>query len=252
MHVRAKLFILLCEVENACTRCAGSGQIGQLFSSPSAWNQLGKGAVGRYQCVHYVVSSSIHQCQASPQVDLLGSEVLWREAATIATELEPLYGLLQVSATEQCVFAQAFYEQLGLLLVQLCEQGCFCRIWQSSKRVWCASSRAPNATPCRTARLARQSCWQPRWSWSPTRRDSTCWPRTYRRRLCCNCTRSPTVLPRCALLGLHAQGLALAHGVVTCFAPWHPTCQREPYHSTRCVKVLLALSDPLLHLLISG
>jgi len=30
------------------------------------------------------------------QVDRLGSEVLWREAARITAELEPLYGLLQV------------------------------------------------------------------------------------------------------------------------------------------------------------
>ena len=84
---------------------AGCGQAGICVPAASAQRQRGEGdssicaflqrSFGSRACFVLTVEMAL-------QVDRLGSEVLWREAARISAELEPLYGLLQVLTRMRC------------------------------------------------------------------------------------------------------------------------------------------------------
>ena len=84
---------------------AGCGQAGVCVPAASAQRQRGEGdssICGFLQCSFDSRACFVLTVEMALQVDRLGSEVLWREAARISAELEPLYGLLQVLTRMYC------------------------------------------------------------------------------------------------------------------------------------------------------
>ena len=84
---------------------AGCGQAGDCIPAASAQRQRreGDGSTSIFLQRSFASTACIVlTLEMALQVDRLGSEVLWREAARITAELEPLYGLLQVLS---CVVA---------------------------------------------------------------------------------------------------------------------------------------------------